>query len=510
MMEGRGSTSRRRRGPGLVRVLVVAIGLIGLLALPSAAFAIDEFPVGIKPGGITTGPDGALWFTEEGPPPPAVPVNFIGRLTTSGQYTHFQLPNQGSIPDQIVAGPDGRLWFTEVGGNRIGAITTAGQITEYPNAGGQPQGIAVGPDGALWYTAAASNSIRQIGTDGTYGAVYTIPTATSDPSDLELGPDGRLWFTETVGNKIGALNVGTGAITEYNVGLTPGAEPSGIVATAGGILWFTEPGIAAIGRITTDGTITEFPGAGSSASAIAAAPDGALWYTLGYQAPSAISPPCTGTGEHAIGRITSGGTFTNKFATPTPLSDPSDIALGPDGALWFSEYCADRIGRIVTGGPPPPPPPPVVVLSVSSVKLSPRSFRAAPKGASTTAKKKKKGKTGTKVSYTVSLAASTKFTVERVEKGRKSGKKCVKAKGKKKGRKCTRYVRVKGSFTHKGKAGGNKFGFSGRVAQQAAQAGQLPPERRGDLRADEVQGQARDLQDRALSGTEREDDRLVT
>ena len=184
------------------------------------------------------------------------------------------------------------------------------------------------------------------------------------------------------------------------------------------------------------------------------------------------SPPCTGTGEHAIGRITSAGTFTNKFATPSPLSDPSDITLGPDGALWFSEYCADRIGRIVTGGPPPPPPPPVVVLSVSSVKLSPRSFRAAPKGASITAKKKKKkGKTGTKVSYTVSLAASTKFTVERVEKGRKSGKKCVKAKGKKKGKKCTRYVLVKGSFTHKGKAGGNKFGFSGRVGSKRLKPG---------------------------------------
>src|SRR5688572_12229497 len=96
MMEGRGSSLERRHRSMLGRMLGVAIGLVGLLALPPAAFAIDEFPVGSKPGGITTGPDGALWFTEEGPPPPAQPVNFIGRLTPSGQYTHFQLPNLGS------------------------------------------------------------------------------------------------------------------------------------------------------------------------------------------------------------------------------------------------------------------------------------------------------------------------------------------------------------------------------------------------------------------------------
>ena len=285
-------------------------------------------------------------------------------------------------------------------------------------------------------------------------------------------------------------------------GLSPAAEPSGIVATAGGILWFTEPGIGAIGRITTGGAITEFPGSGSSASAIAAGPDGALWYTLGYQAPLPTSPPCTGTGEHAIGRITSAGTFTNKFATPTPLSDPSDITLGPDGYLWFSEYCADKVGRIAGGAPPPPPPPPPVVqLSISSIRLSPSSFRAATKGATITAKKKKKGKTGTKVSYRVSLAASTKFTVEKVEKGRKSGKKCVAAKGKKKGKKCTRYV-VKGSFTHKGKAGGNKFGFSGRVKSKRLKPGSYRLSAVATSGAQKDQGQARELQDRALSGPE--------
>ena len=58
-----------------------------------------------------------------------------------------------------------------------------------------------------------------------------------------------------------------------------------------------------------------------------------------------------------------------------------------------------------------------------------------------------KAKTGTKVSYRLSLAASTKFTVERVQKGRKKGKKCVAPKrSNKKGKKCTRYVMVQGQL----------------------------------------------------------------
>jgi virginiamycin B lyase len=52
--------------------------------------------------------------------------NSIGRITTGGQISEFPLPQADSAPDGITTGPDGALWFTEVGsnGNRIGRITT--------------------------------------------------------------------------------------------------------------------------------------------------------------------------------------------------------------------------------------------------------------------------------------------------------------------------------------------------------------------------------------------------
>jgi hypothetical protein len=281
-------------------------------------------------------------------------------------------------------------------------------------------------------------------------------TAGAQPSDI-TSTEGKLWFTESGRNKIGSYDPATGALLEYPATGQTGGEPSSIIATAGGILWFTEFTGNAIGRLTTGGTLTEYPGAGSGPSGIAAGRDGALWFTE--------------SGTHSIGRITSGGTITNHFPTPTQPSEPSDITSGPDGALWFSEFSGDRIGRILTAPPappPPPPPPPVVALSVSSLKLSPRSFKAAPKGASIS----KKAKAGSTVAYSVSAASSTKFTVESVQTGRKKGKKCVKQTGgNKRAKKCTRYVVVRGSFKRAAKRGGNKFHFSGRVGGKKLKPG---------------------------------------
>ena len=45
--------------------------------------------------------------------------------------TEFTVPTSASNPYQIVTGPDGNLWFTEEGAAKIGRITTAGIITEF-------------------------------------------------------------------------------------------------------------------------------------------------------------------------------------------------------------------------------------------------------------------------------------------------------------------------------------------------------------------------------------------
>src|ERR1019366_4686945 len=60
--------------------------------------------------------DGALWFTEY------YPVGKIGRITTGGVITEYPLPDSEVGPFEITTGPDGALWFTEAEGSSIGRL----------------------------------------------------------------------------------------------------------------------------------------------------------------------------------------------------------------------------------------------------------------------------------------------------------------------------------------------------------------------------------------------------
>jgi virginiamycin B lyase len=77
-----------------------------------------------RPGGITNGPDGTIWFTESG-------AGKIGRITADGQITEFDLPDVDKDPSDIVAGRDGALWFIYHTASRVGRITSDGDIVTY-------------------------------------------------------------------------------------------------------------------------------------------------------------------------------------------------------------------------------------------------------------------------------------------------------------------------------------------------------------------------------------------
>src|SRR4051794_7743082 len=66
-------------------------------------------------------------------------------------------------------------------------------------------------------------------------------------------------------------------IAEFAV--AAGARPFAIATGPDGALWFTDPALGGIGRISTDGTATEFPTVGSRPFWITPGPDDNLWFT---------------------------------------------------------------------------------------------------------------------------------------------------------------------------------------------------------------------------------------
>ncbi len=298
------------------------------IAVSSAQVTFTEYPVpttGSLPEGITSGPDGNLWFTER-------LGDRIGRITTVGVITEFLIPTNGGHPFAIAAGPDGNLWFTEVTAGKVGRITIAGVITEFPipTAAGEPFAIAAGPDGNLWFAEQAGDNIGKISTAGVI-TEYPIPTANSGASGISAGPDGNLWFAEETANRIGRITT-SGLITEFSIP-TAGGGPAGITAGPDGNLWFAENFGNKIGRISTAGVITEFliPTTGSHPFGIAPGPDGNLWFAE--------------ESGNNIGRITTAGVIT-EFPVPSSASLPQSITTGPDGNLWFTEYGGNKIGTI--------------------------------------------------------------------------------------------------------------------------------------------------------------------
>jgi streptogramin lyase len=166
---------------------------------------------------------------------------------------------------------------------------------------------------------------------------FRIPTANSSPKSMTQGSDGNLWFTEGFVNppQQDVHNVAritpAGDITEFAV--CTFCFPNEIAQGPNGILYFTKSD-PALGRITTSGQVLPdiaMPNSLANGNGIAAHGDdvwvadfnnNTIWR---YNVPS--------------------GQFT-QFAVPTPAADPYDVAVDASGIVWFSEFHANRVGRI--------------------------------------------------------------------------------------------------------------------------------------------------------------------
>ena len=186
------------------------------------------------PTGITTGPDGNLWFSvmeEEILEPSA--AGRIGRLTPSGRLTEFPPIPSGPTdanPEGITTGPDGNLWFADLTYARIGRITLSGQLVEFRVPSGNVSGsITAGPDGNLWFSA--QGAVLRKGSRGAIdritpqGLITVFPIKAFGSNWVAAGPDGNIWFTESPPSGISRITPGlpgvevTSADTQIKRGL---------------------------------------------------------------------------------------------------------------------------------------------------------------------------------------------------------------------------------------------------------------------------------------------------
>lgn len=282
-----------------------------------------------RPQWIAAGSDGNMWFTEQ-------PGNTVGKITPAGTATECPaIPTVASDPRGIIGASDGNLWFTEFAGSKITRVTTGCAYTEFSTlfATDGPQLLTDRGDGNVWFTGFTGNHVGFQGLTSGVSGETTIPTPNSHPFGIAPAPDLNLYFTENAVDQLGRIPMLFGAITE--VPLPTGSAPEQIVrgpateTTCGGgpCMWFTEFGTSRVARLNPAGwpapTIDQFPTvtASSNPVGIAAGKDGGLWFTE--------------SGLDRVGRVSLNGTV-SEYTSPVTGLGAKGIAVASDGSLWIA------------------------------------------------------------------------------------------------------------------------------------------------------------------------------
>jgi virginiamycin B lyase len=157
---------------------------------------------------------------------------------------------------------------------------------------------------------------------------YTTPTSGSVPQFVTKGADGAVWFTEYGTNSIGRVST-NGTVTEYPTGVISAYTLTGIVAGPDGNIWFgvKDNAYGKVGKMTPSGAVTFYtiPRAlpnpqgykNSPSGTFTVGSDGNIWFADSYFA-GVINP-------------------TSGAITQYPVYYPTlAVTAGPDGNMWFT------------------------------------------------------------------------------------------------------------------------------------------------------------------------------
>ena len=155
-----------------------------------------------------------VWYTDQN----GNGVGMVGFVdATTGAITRIATPSEFNDPYALTTGPDGAIWFTESFRNQLGRVVpSTQQVTEYtlPAGATAAYGITVGSDKALWFTEGGSSRIGRIDPQ-TLTITEFADTGSTNPGDIVGGPDGGVWFVDAQG--LSQIDEVTHVVTHFPV-----------------------------------------------------------------------------------------------------------------------------------------------------------------------------------------------------------------------------------------------------------------------------------------------------
>jgi virginiamycin B lyase len=260
-------------------------------------------------------------------------------------FTAFQVPTGNAGLDRIVTAPNGDMWFVEQDAHQIGRITPAGQITEYPAPGrttdsSQVIDLDVAPDGTVWVTVGSGRTIAQFN-PATGGWLTGSLGAYPYGGKVRVDPAGTVWTTMKFDDR-GIASVKNGGLDVRFE--DPECDDVLGIGTGGSVWCARDKALVNVGA-TSGGTTYPLPDELPSPYSLAAGPTGSIWYSRYYGGSWFITPD-----EGHVGYVTAGSSQQVEFNTGDATA-PTDLVMGPDGAMWYASVGrAKAIGHVTAAG----------------------------------------------------------------------------------------------------------------------------------------------------------------
>lgn len=323
--------------------------------------------------------------------------------TTDGTGTAAQF----SSPTAIVVDPSGYFFVTESGGQRIRQIAPGAIVTGFAGQGfspgwadgtgtaarfSGPQGIARSPGGNLYVSDSSNNTVRQVTSSAVVTTLAGLPPGYNDatgsaarffsPQNVARDSSDNLYVTDRTNHVIRKITpagvvttfAGLAGVSQRTDGLGSAARfasPTAIAMAPDGALWVAD-GSNTIRRITPDGNVTTIAGVAfgsgnndGTGTGTTAAPGTSARFGSnmnGLAVSAAGDAYVSDTNSHTIRKVTpagvvttfagTAGTFgtTNATGTAAQFSAPSGLAFDSAGNLFVADRNNRTIRKITSGG----------------------------------------------------------------------------------------------------------------------------------------------------------------
>lgn len=205
-------------------------------------------------------------------------------------------------------------WCAVTGEDRIAVITRDDHLSFIDVPGGPYGVVAVGRD--VWATVMQGNKLAVVDQQEILGE-FTLPEEGAYPAMVASHQDGSVWASL---NQAGALARMDVAGDVELIALPEGAAPVGIAA-AGSHVWTADIARGSILRVDGDLNVTDFALAPDSRPHAVIADDTGCWFTE--------------WGANRLGRITAEGDLV-EYDLSGVGEEPHGLAVDSDGVVWVA------------------------------------------------------------------------------------------------------------------------------------------------------------------------------